>query len=200
MGGSKMNSDEGAASPDGYETHPFMSVGELLTSGQCSIGDLATAVEADGVWGWDRYGRYMRFPPASPEAAIVLDALAAEYQSTRVDRPASMSPLDSDDGDGPYSAYGWPRAEAPQGSQQLRRPAPERRADRQKADRAKWRLIGALREIVLGECEALKDTKFSSQTELAQAIASEWRDKSGLSERTIQEQFAKGRDVLKEEG
>ena len=48
---------------------------ELLRQGY-TVAQLATAVEKHGATGWDRYGRYGSFLPASEGARSALDALA----------------------------------------------------------------------------------------------------------------------------
>ena len=44
------------------------------------VGDLATAVENNGIDGFDRFGRWKHFDPGSAEVVRVLEGLAAQYE------------------------------------------------------------------------------------------------------------------------
>ena len=48
---------------------------DLLSAGY-TVAQLASAVEAHGATGWDRFGRFGSFPPKSEGSRQALDALA----------------------------------------------------------------------------------------------------------------------------
>lgn len=70
---------------------------QLLDEGY-TPAQLASAVEAHGVTGWDRYGRYASFKPKSPGASEALDALAKffaqlqKWEAQGIEQP--YGPLD----------------------------------------------------------------------------------------------------------
>lgn len=56
----------------------FKTLFKLLESG-LTVGQLATAIEEVGIHGWDRFGRYDKYPRASNVAKEALDGLADFY-------------------------------------------------------------------------------------------------------------------------
>jgi len=61
------------------EGNPFCSVRQLLAIGE-TVGELATAIEADGIYTWDRFGRYRKYGAGSVEGKRCLNLLANEYE------------------------------------------------------------------------------------------------------------------------
>ena len=61
------------------EGNPFCSVRQLLEIGE-SVGEVATAIEAEGIFSWDRFGRYCKYGPKSVEATRCLELLANEHE------------------------------------------------------------------------------------------------------------------------
>ncbi len=102
-----------------------------------AVGDLATAIEIDGIWGWDRYGRQKKFTDKDPYVEIALDGLASQCQwETSVERGEyrdsdpymGYSPADfcsaqwQGDGLPPWSEWGWPAGELPDVGAVLKKP------------------------------------------------------------------------------
>jgi len=61
------------------EGNPFCSVRQLLGIGQ-TVGELATAIEAEGIYTWDRFGRYRKYTTGSVEVGRCLNFLANEFE------------------------------------------------------------------------------------------------------------------------
>lgn len=104
----------------------FVSLYELLTgryAGQSnqerySPAVLATAIEQDGIYGWDRFGRYKLFSKVNAEAIAALDQLAQQYlwSSGHDNQPEDRSPVEMVDDfpQDPHSLYmGWTSAYLP---------------------------------------------------------------------------------------
>ena len=61
----------------------FVTFGEVYDRGRATAGELATEIETNGLYGWDRFGRYQHFPAASDEAKEALNALADGIERNR---------------------------------------------------------------------------------------------------------------------
>ena len=99
---------------------------DLLSDGY-TVAQLASAVEAHGATGWDRFGRFGAFPPKSEGSRQALDALAdyfdhsASWWHTQSDIALSEesgvigSPLDDLDDQLQVGIhrFGWPESQMP---------------------------------------------------------------------------------------
>ncbi len=69
---------------------PFWSIPQLFEAGY-SITEIATAIEVDGFYTWDRFGRFVKVPPIDKGGIFselrdaVLDALAEGIKAGEVD-------------------------------------------------------------------------------------------------------------------
>lgn len=102
--------------------NPFVSLFVLLYSieDQAALsnpGALATAIEQVGIWGWDRYGRFMHFPHGGDKAQEALDMIAEEYKEQTENQwyPVEAEPDDESlFFDHPAYAFGWAKAVLPE--------------------------------------------------------------------------------------
>ncbi len=102
--------------PDNYieADKTFCSLGSLILQG-LSVGVLATAIEQDGVYGWDRFGRTSEADEKRMSKAF--DALALLLTDPHSDFPTSsaycgdfreLQMLLEDNWDHTLNLYGWP--------------------------------------------------------------------------------------------
>jgi hypothetical protein len=104
-----------AVQPSQGDENPFQSIAALLMDKTHTPGDLATAVETNGFFSWDRYGRYKDFEGGSEEGKNILDMLAAIHQhQTRCDDPAyKETPSPLDDYENFLFCSGWRQSDIP---------------------------------------------------------------------------------------
>jgi len=152
-----------------------------------TVGALATAIEREGVHGWDRFGRFNRHKPDSPEAQAVLDALAA-YGASDADEPME------DDGTGVFSRYGWPVELLPTFEKWPDLPMPPRPSVR--ADNANLRIIGALLCYIKGEIP--HSGPFKSEADLIDTLLDGMGPGyPGISRRTLEGKFMQAKALLR---
>ncbi len=86
----------------------YKSLRELRIAG-VAVGVLATAIEAHGIYAWDRFNRFLKFEPAHAFAVRALDALAESV------RPRDLQHGSSDDDarGSPWIEAGWPDEDCP---------------------------------------------------------------------------------------
>ena len=85
------------------EGNPFCSVRQLLAIGE-TVGELATAIEADGIYTWDRFGRYRKYIVDTVEVKKCLDLLANEFELMISGLGMPKSQRDFED---PLEEFGW---------------------------------------------------------------------------------------------
>lgn len=109
-------STRGRDIPDEEDGNPFLTLGQLLGI-KVSVGTLASAIEQQGVYTWDRFGRFGKANSSDIERALSL--LAAQYR-WEADVEASFrddprSPLEQSEGDwdNPFDGFGWAAEVAP---------------------------------------------------------------------------------------
>jgi len=96
--------------PDDEDGNPFKTISQLVGCGT-SIATLATAIEKDGVYTWDRFGRFGK--ASDEDKALALDLLEAQYKwasDPEADRREDpRSPMDQCEGDwtNPFERFGW---------------------------------------------------------------------------------------------
>jgi hypothetical protein len=99
----------------GVDRPGYMSLGEALRQGN-SPGAIATAIETEGIFCWDRFGRWKQVIAGSKEANDALDLCARvyEYECTSHDSE-DVHPTDAcaGDPDDPFGLLGWPLKPAP---------------------------------------------------------------------------------------
>lgn len=179
-----------------FEDDDFVALARLHFDAGVSIGALATAIENDGVCGWDRFGRYKRFDKDSQEAGVPLDRLALQY--ARNENPMDSGGPD-DSIDAPLNLWGWPKKELPDfGAVEAGQPRPKvRPADVARVAKSQDMLIGALTECVLAKGPWEGHPQLENQAALIEAMAGFYLGLSGMSKRSLETALARGRAAVK---
>lgn len=179
----------------------LVTLEDLLYEGEVTIGTLATAIEQNGIWGWDRYGRFRHFSHDSDEGKTALDLLAAQ-SSYMGDPEQEVSPLD----DGalqtisPYATFGWKENEEPDfeaiKSGDPEPPSPRPQAASKSAN-AYLVVIGVLLEYIKGETKGIsRHPDFKDEGKMHQVFKACDPKVPGLKDRTLQTKFAKAKQAL----
>lgn len=89
-----------------FEPNPVVSLGDLIRD-EISVGALATAIENEGIYCYDRYGRFLT---ADCKAKVEALDLLAEMYAWSIGADEDRSPLDMDQEQEiwKYEKYGWP--------------------------------------------------------------------------------------------
>ena len=176
----------------------FVSVNKCLRDG-VTEGTLATAIEKEGVYTWDRFGRFTCFKPGTREADEVLDALARVYER---DHGLHGGHPDEDDcgvPDSPLDLGGWPRTALPDfalfEADEAQSPA---RPGSPKEELNNLAIVGALLGCVLGEHGVPRHPEFASQADLVRFLADKMSGIRGMSRRNLEEKFARARRLIDE--
>jgi hypothetical protein len=194
------------------ESLDFASLADLLGQPNAlSIATLASAIEAHGLQGWDRFGRFRIFDPKSPECDKALNALAEEH-AWRLDHeePGShedLSPLDAYDLHPDWRSvfgYGWQTDRLPDFAAivarepHMRHPAIQERPN-SKALSARMAVIGGLMAFIRGElgCRPHPDWPGHDQG-LKDLLADRLKGFPGCSSRNLDTYFAESRRMFKE--
>jgi hypothetical protein len=104
------------------EKNPFVTLHELLYSVNDQIAKsnpqaLATAIEREGIWGWDRYGRFVNFSIDTPDAKRIMDMIAVEHGYQIYGGQLSEEVefyREQFDPDDPARTFGWAKAVLPE--------------------------------------------------------------------------------------
>ena len=112
------------------ESHDWTSLRDLLRR-TISPGAIATAIEKQGISGWDRFGRFHDFEKDADECKHPLDLLAAvyAYESTEGQPNDDVQhPLDECAGTpgNPFELYGWRTGSVPKFDEEPHTLAPAR--------------------------------------------------------------------------
>ncbi len=168
----------------------------LLMPDGPSIGDMASAIERGGVWGLDRYGRFLRFEGNSREALEALDALAQQYafvSESHLRDPSQyeevpLSPLEKADEFSPFIRYGWPGDRPPEfgGTEATHPPVPSALRGRAaggtvKGANADLRVIGALYAVIRGDDGGQKHPEFTTQAALIELLVKRYGGATGIT-------------------
>lgn len=184
---------------DGYEPDDFVGLAELYLKHGIEIGPLATAIEAGGVWGWDRYGRFVHGSMGSQVAQAALDRLARQYErdTSPYGEDGELDPTSD-----PLYFHGWLRKDLPEFSPQgKQRPAvSSRQGDQTRVITGLRTQIGALLEVVLGEGPSTEASRFPSQAKLIADLSRRYGGMPSMSQRSLDSSFAKARDAINESG
>jgi hypothetical protein len=123
------------------------TIGQLLE--HYEIGALATAIEKNGIYGTDRFGRKRPFRSDEEEAKLVLAGLAEQFRWECCGDPdVELSPADHSDEawEVPlhlrWTTYGWPEDELPDVGEVVERP--RRQSDHTKREDSFLSMIAAL--------------------------------------------------------
>lgn len=193
-----------ATSPDGDEYDPeddFVDLVQIQTHLRTRPGALATEIEARGVHGWDRYGRFKKFTPAADkfEVQAALDVVA-ECMSRRMTLGGQWN--DDDEWfDWSRRRFGWRMKDMPnfeeveRAQQDLPRP---RETGESKWGNNNLRIIGALVEIITGQGGIQGHPDLNSETKLIDLLTDRYKGFNGLTERTLQGRFRDAKKLLSE--
>lgn len=174
----------------------LMTLADLLND-EVDVGALATVIEKDGIYGWDRYGRFKHFKAEDQGAIDALDLLAdmARY----VPEPGSSSPLEESErrGDFKYNVHGWPEDKLPDfasiGAETPRVPRPQAVS---RTENGRLAIIGALLDFIEGKYERTPDTDFKSPGKFAEWLATKMNGIPGGSLGNIRRQFKLAREHI----
>jgi hypothetical protein len=136
-----------------------------------SIGDVASIIEREGIYSWDRYGRFKRFSPDSETAQKALDLLAKLYEirnDPQLDERYDFSDLDYE-----LSCFCWPEYDMPdfRTQQSSQAPQPTKPAHsssgQTKSENAYLGIILGLLKYIRGEFDGIsRHPDYRSDTQL----------------------------------
>jgi hypothetical protein len=186
---------------------------DLLSAGY-TVAQLASAVEAHGATGWDRFGRFAAFAPKSEGSRQALDALAdyrahandwwrSESEGAVDDESSHLagSPLDevSDRFEVGIHQFGWKEDEMPSIDRSDTHPPAPRSAPKlgQPRTTAMLNILGAILLYVEVRNKAGTTLRMPSQADLIGKLCEENIGVDGISESNLQKQFAEARRSVK---
>ncbi len=167
-----------------------------------SIATLATAIERNGIQGWDRFGRFKTFKQDEAMFERALDFLASEAAFNTEGRH-EQSPFEraADDFEGP--CFGWREGALPDfkaiEAEQAGAPVQPKRnpsADI-KAEGNNLRIIGGLLAYIKGELGNSSHPDFKTEGDLIDVLADKLEGYAGLKPRNLQDKFAEAKRLLK---
>lgn len=182
----------------------------LIKREQVEIATLADAIEKNGIYGWDRFGRYKKFDAKctghdGAKYQAVLDRLAEQYQWSSDDIPdmERQSPVEEAEDFPDYSSvlyWGWPSELVPDFASIAQKAAdnpapPKRNRSNPKGDNHSMRLVGALLEIIDGTILESKHPRFKSSQNLAQILEEKYGRRIGSAE-SLAKKFTDARQAL----
>jgi hypothetical protein len=189
----------------------FCSLYYLINDG-ISIGQLATAIENHGVYGWDQYGRYQHFkikadanPEGSGIALNVLASIEADFRSNKASKLFVLSKY-LDTPSHPAHFFGWPSIDLPPLTKIEEEINWEHAYEAQLLiKKSTMLLIGLMLQFIKGNEKWPRHSNYSSQQELADdlfAYAYELEKTGkintwGLRDSTIKNVFAEANKQLK---
>lgn len=177
-----------------FEDGDFVPLQALLDRG-ISVGDLATAIELQGVYGWDRFDRFKRFAAENADAGRALDALErAQRRSSPYggdDEPSDDEPFGK-----PLQEFGWLHGALPDfGPGAGAVPARRRPGGTTKGGNADLALFGGLLLIIQGKLPGFgAHPDYTSNAALIDALERVGAD--GLGRTTVEKKFAAARKHL----
>ncbi|WP_397533406.1 hypothetical protein [Roseateles sp.] len=190
---------------DGFEADDFVSVAQLHFELGVSIGALATAIEEKGVWGWDRFGRFVLLPPSvqavpaiQPVQPLqdVLNRLAKQHQFN--EGPGDLDG-DLDPTSDPLWFHGWRFKDLPDFTGiSERQPSPKRAGDIARVENGLYMQIGALLEVIIGYGPWQGHPDVKNQSKLIETLCERFKRMPSMSKRTLETSFARARKALTE--
>lgn len=183
----------------------FNSLLEHIEDG-ISVATLATTIEEQGIWGWDRFGRTRLFEAGDSgddgvRYANVLNELAAQYaweiDSQNIEE--TESPVQCADHLSSLN-FGWYADETPdfsssQGNTSKSVAPPNPRRNNPKGDNKNKGIIGALLEVIDGTALGDKHPEYQSGAALARDLEKTYKGKVG-TEDSLVKKFAEARQML----
>lgn len=185
----------------------FQELGQLMRAKSPSLGELATAIEESGIYGWDIYGRFKHFAPDSEQGKQVLETIAEEFAWRTGQRSSEkLSPLDWEEGFCVFTKYGWPSDKLPDfkrhESTELEAPEPPmRESSIKKTENASAAIIGALLAYIKGEVNNHRHPMYRGKDEpLIDELLAAYNDFDGISRSNLINKFALGKAILSSTG
>jgi hypothetical protein len=178
---------------------------EYLREGY-TVAQLATAIEINGVHGWDRFGRYEQFSPKAAASQYALDGLA-QYS---IEEQRFYDNRDAEDAEGldghdlssfdaaenfPYLAIhrlGWSPKNLPNIDQTIQYPSPPKAVRADVVPKNLMRIIGALL------AESAVRTRSRSQSQLIDDLCAKHPEVPGFSKSNLEKRFAEANRSLSE--
>lgn len=171
-----------------------------------SVGDVATAIENQGCYGDDRFGRFR--PLGEQEKANILDVLAQLHEHylewlnvpPHPDPFVDYSPIDErcdcPNWSDPLWCYGWPPDARPEftSSSSAIADAQSGKPLTPRAETTYLNIIGALLEFVRTPREGR-----DSDTAVIAELEENYGEKQGIKKSTLQQKFAAAKRSLKSE-
>lgn len=187
--------------PNEADGNPFMNFRDLLSQGKVSVATLATAIEDNGVYAWDKYGRFKKFTKDQPENSEALKLLAWLYErdNSSWEDQGQMDGLNQADGpDDPFYKYGWSLEVCP--DFKLIRDGQSEIAHKKwnKREYASYlRIIGALLEYIKGDAPGVeKHPSFINEAKLIEFFDSKYEGYEGLSQSNLSRKFPESKRIL----
>ena len=198
------------AIPD-RENNQFVTLRSLLRSSSnineslrvASVATLATAIDLNGIYTWDEFGRFKLVNKDAPECKFAFNLLARVYKFETDYEQHEQHPLEDteDYPDDPYSSFGWATKVLPDfGSifatqSEIIKPA---LISRKKYEN-NLNIVAALLAYIKGETKGIQEhSSFSSEADLIEVIEAEYKDHAhGLSKRTLEDKFAEAKQFFK---
>jgi len=181
------------------ESEQFVNLFELLGDGyQPSV--LATAIENNGLYGWDRFGRYGPIKAVSDDAQRALNSLA-NIHDAMVDPDPHAEPWDDlIDHDSIISRYGWMQSMLPDLKKIqegiVEGPRPQSVA---KFENNSLMLIGALLDFIEHGIRSKPHPGFKDLETLATSIDTATLAKNGLGRTSTLKKMRSARDAFREQ-
>ncbi len=174
----------------------FVSLATLYFEEGIPAGSLASAIEQQGVGGWDRFDRYRLFKDQVPEEQRALDRLARQHaQDTDPERRDDNEDLDPTSD--PLFFFGWKRSECPIFAEYDVGPKPpRRRSDAVKIEKTELMILGALLYVIEGNADCRPHPGFATAEKLIAHVVEHFRGYRGISKRTLEQRFAQARALI----
>jgi len=183
----------------------FITLIELLDGPTyITVGQLASAIEKGGVYGWDRFGRFKK---SDDQNAIKKDALNALAELMRDVTAWNRDPKHCDPEEGlldefplndlhiegahPLQFFGWPKREipkfcAPEGAESA--PFPSHLGV---STNALYNIIGALLDVA-----STKRERPMTEAQLIGYLVEKYENNYGISKSNLEKQFARAKRML----
>lgn len=183
----------------------LFGLADLMYYKKLRPGVLATAIERHGIYSWDRYGRFTRYGPDTPEAAKALDLVAAEYEYHSRLPPdyTEMSPAEYLVDDPGGDNYVWPASDLPDFKALEESSDPHQRASSPSSagaavrqENADLRVAGALLLLITGELDGESHPRYADKKQLVEYIEAKLAGYPGLKENTLRAKLDRARGLL----